>query len=96
MIHGPATLPQAEAAMAAAGTIPPMPAPVVELENVRKSFAMPGGETVAVLDVDRFVLEERPMDLPSLDRRFTGRPNEQSWFLLAEEVDDPRSQHFLQ
>jgi carotenoid cleavage dioxygenase len=34
------------------------------------------------------VLEERTMDLPSLDRRFTGRPNEQSWFLLSEEVDD--------
>jgi len=36
-----------------------MSAPVVELENVRKSFAMPGGETVAVLDVDRFDLGER-------------------------------------
>lgn len=59
MIHGPAALPQAEATMAAAGTIPPMSAPVVELENVRKSFAMPGGETVAVLDVDRFDLDER-------------------------------------
>ena len=59
MIHGPAMLPQAEAAMAAAATIQPMPTPVVELEQVRKSFAMPGGETVAVLDVDRFVLDER-------------------------------------
>ena len=45
--------------MAAAATIQPMPTPVVELEQVRKSFAMPGGETVAVLDVDRFVLDER-------------------------------------
>jgi len=35
-----------------------MPSPVVELENVRKAFTMPGGETVAVLDIDRFVLEE--------------------------------------
>jgi len=59
MIHAPAPLPQAAAAMAAAGTIPAMPAPVVELEQIRKSFAMPGGETVAVLDVDRFVLDER-------------------------------------
>lgn len=29
------------------------------------------------------VLEDRPMDLPSLDRRFTGRPNDQAWFLLS-------------
>jgi len=36
-----------------------MSAPVVELENIRKSFAMPGGETVAVLDIDRFDLGER-------------------------------------
>ena len=59
MIHAPATLPQAAAARAAAGRIPPMPDPVVELENVRKSFGMPGGETVAVLDIDRFVLDEK-------------------------------------
>jgi putative ABC transport system ATP-binding protein len=35
-----------------------MPAPVIELRNVRKSFAMPGGETVDVLDIDEFVLGE--------------------------------------
>ena len=35
-----------------------MPAPVIELRNVRKSFAMPGGETVDVLDIDEFVLSE--------------------------------------
>ena len=29
------------------------------------------------------VLEDRAMDLPSLDRRFTGRPNRQAWYLLA-------------
>ena len=34
-----------------------MPAPVIELKNVRKSFAMPGGETVNVLDIDSFSLE---------------------------------------
>jgi putative ABC transport system ATP-binding protein len=34
-----------------------MPAPVIRLENVRKSFAMPGGERVDVLDVPGFVLE---------------------------------------
>ena len=33
-----------------------MPAPVIELRNVRKSFAMPGGETVDVLDIDEFAL----------------------------------------
>ena len=36
-----------------------MPNPVIELEQVKKAFAMPGGETVAVLDIDRFVLEEK-------------------------------------
>ena len=44
---------------AAAGTLPPMTSPVVELENVRKAFAMPGGETVAVLDIERFALDEK-------------------------------------
>lgn len=34
-----------------------MPAPVIRLENVRKSFTMPGGERVDVLDVPGFVLE---------------------------------------
>ena len=33
-----------------------MPQPVIRLENVRKSFAMPGGERVDVLDVPGFVL----------------------------------------
>jgi len=33
-----------------------MPAPVIRLENVRKSFAMPGGERVDVLDVPGFEL----------------------------------------
>lgn len=33
-----------------------MPDPVIVLENVRKSFAMPGGERVDVLDVPGFVL----------------------------------------
>lgn len=33
-----------------------MPAPVIELTNVRKSFALPGGETVNVLDIDSFSL----------------------------------------
>jgi ABC-type lipoprotein export system ATPase subunit len=33
-----------------------MPDPVIRLENVRKSFAMPGGERVDVLDVPGFVL----------------------------------------
>jgi len=31
---------------------------VIELQNVRKSFAMPGGEAVAVLDVPAFALAE--------------------------------------
>ena len=35
---------------------PAMPQPVIRLENVRKSFAMPGGERVDVLDVPGFVL----------------------------------------
>lgn len=29
------------------------------------------------------VLDERSMDLPSLDRRFTGLPNRQAWYLLT-------------
>jgi len=33
-----------------------MPPPVIELLNVRKSFAMPGGETVDVLDIDSFAV----------------------------------------
>ncbi len=33
-----------------------MPTPVIRLENVRKSFAMPGGERVDVLDVPGFEL----------------------------------------
>lgn len=33
-----------------------MPEPVIRLENVRKSFAMPGGERVDILDVPGFVL----------------------------------------
>lgn len=33
-----------------------MPAPVIRLENVRKCFAMPGGERVDVLDVPAFEL----------------------------------------
>jgi ABC-type lipoprotein export system ATPase subunit len=36
-----------------------MATPVIELRNVRKSFAMPGGETVAVLDIDSFTVGER-------------------------------------
>ncbi len=35
-----------------------MPTPVIELEHVQKAFAMPGGETVAVLDIDAFTLHE--------------------------------------
>lgn len=35
-----------------------MSSPVIELRNVRKSFAMPGGETVSVLDIERFALGE--------------------------------------
>ncbi len=34
-----------------------MPEPVIRLENVRKSFAMPGGERVDVLDVPGFLLK---------------------------------------
>lgn len=34
------------------------------------------------------VLDERAMDLPSLDRRFTGRPNEQAWYLMVGEDGD--------
>jgi putative ABC transport system ATP-binding protein len=48
-----------EPEQSAAGKLPSMPSPVVELENVRKAFAMPGGETVAVLDIDRFALDEK-------------------------------------
>jgi len=33
-----------------------MPEPVIRLENLRKSFAMPGGERVDVLDVPGFLL----------------------------------------
>jgi len=33
-----------------------MPEPVIRLENVRKSFAMPGGERIDILDVPGFVL----------------------------------------
>jgi carotenoid cleavage dioxygenase-like enzyme len=32
------------------------------------------------------VLVERPMDLPVIDRRFTGRRNEQAWYLLTESL----------
>ena len=35
-----------------------MSMPVIELTNVRKAFAMPGGERVAVLDVPGFALAE--------------------------------------
>ena len=35
-----------------------MPPPVIELLNVRKSFAMPGGETVAVLDIEAFAVAD--------------------------------------
>jgi ABC-type lipoprotein export system ATPase subunit len=35
-----------------------MPPAVIELENVRKSFAMPGGERTAVLDIPGFILGE--------------------------------------
>lgn len=37
---------------------PTMPAPVIELLNVRKSFAMPGGETVNVLDIESFAVAQ--------------------------------------
>ena len=33
-----------------------MPPPVIQLEKVRKSFAMPGGERVDVLDIDSFAV----------------------------------------
>jgi hypothetical protein len=33
-----------------------MSEPVIRLENVRKSFAMPGGERTDILDVPGFVL----------------------------------------
>jgi carotenoid cleavage dioxygenase-like enzyme len=38
------------------------------------------GEEMTFVDE---VLDERSMDLPSLDRRFTGRRNEQAWYLLV-------------
>jgi ABC-type lipoprotein export system ATPase subunit len=42
---------------AARGRLEPvMPEPVIRLENVRKSFAMPGGERTDILDVPGFVL----------------------------------------
>lgn len=34
-----------------------MPNPVIQLERVRKSFTMPGGERIDVLDIDAFVVE---------------------------------------
>jgi len=36
---------------------PSMPSPVIQLEKVRKSFTMPGGERVDVLDIDSFAVE---------------------------------------
>jgi putative ABC transport system ATP-binding protein len=36
-----------------------MAAPVIELRDVRKSFAMPGGETVAVLDIPALAIAEK-------------------------------------
>ena len=33
-----------------------MPTPVLELTDVRKSFTMPGGEQVSILDIDSFQL----------------------------------------
>jgi putative ABC transport system ATP-binding protein len=36
-----------------------MAAPVIELKDVRKSFAMPGGETVAVLDIAALAVAEK-------------------------------------
>ena len=36
-----------------------MAIPVIELENIRKSFAMPGGEAVPVLDIDALAIGER-------------------------------------
>ena len=35
-----------------------MPSPVIQLEQVRKSFTMPGGERVDVLDIDSFAVAE--------------------------------------
>jgi putative ABC transport system ATP-binding protein len=35
-----------------------MTPPVIELLNVRKSFAMPGGDTVAVLDIESFAVAD--------------------------------------
>ena len=32
--------------------------PIIELSNVRKSFALPSGETVNVLDIERFAIAE--------------------------------------
>lgn len=43
------------------------------------------GEALAFHDE---VLDERPMDLPALDRRFTGRPNRQAWYLIAGQEGD--------
>jgi putative ABC transport system ATP-binding protein len=36
-----------------------MATPVIQLQHVRKSFAMPGGETVDVLDIESFSIGER-------------------------------------
>jgi ABC-type lipoprotein export system ATPase subunit len=36
-----------------------MAIPVIELENIRKSFAMPGGETVPVLDIGSLTIGDR-------------------------------------
>ena len=36
-----------------------MVTPVIQLQHVRKSFAMPGGETVDVLDIESFSIGER-------------------------------------
>ncbi len=36
-----------------------MSTPVIELEQVRKSFVMPGGERVPVLDIDAFAVADR-------------------------------------
>lgn len=35
-----------------------MAKPVIELADVRKSFPLPGGEAITVLDIDRFTLDE--------------------------------------
>jgi len=34
------------------------------------------------------VLTDRPMDLPAIDRRRTGRANRHAWYLLTESLDD--------